>query len=187
MCSTSAQLSYIHASEFPSLQQVVGWLGAQGLRPWRGEELEHVAEDHGLDGALLLSLAPRDILRVLNLPPTDQINLEALAAGLAGLRKEVEARPVDLWEYRIAHRRTAALLQSALILTPRLAIVYSMVWQGNIVVLLFGRRSVSSPFLGVFHHSSTPVSSELSVETRNYSRVETRNYSRVVPGLNRQW
>lgn len=56
---------------------------------------------------------------------------------------QVAGRPVDVWEYRSAHRRTAAFLQTAMMATPRLATLYAMLFEGNAVVLIFGRAGPS--------------------------------------------
>lgn len=124
------------------LTQVIGWLGRQGIRPWREIEFLDRARGHALGGVLLLSLHPKGILRVLGLTP-EGANVEALAAGLATLRGDVARRPADFWEYRVAHRRAAALLQTAMMATPRLASAYAMLFESNAVVLIFGRAGPS--------------------------------------------
>ena len=59
------------------------------------------------------------------------------------VRSQVASRPVDVWEYRTAHRRTVALLQTAMMTSPRLATLYAMLFEGNAVVLIFGRAGPS--------------------------------------------
>ena len=70
---------------------MVKWLGRQGLRPWEREDILKKAQDHGLDGSLLLSLPPSSILHVIGLDPIDDKggNVEALSGGIANLRAQV--------------------------------------------------------------------------------------------------
>jgi len=70
---------------------VVNWLGRQGLRPWERDGILKKAQDHGLDGSLLLSLPPLSILHVIGLDPIDDRggNAEALSVGIANLRAQV--------------------------------------------------------------------------------------------------
>lgn len=128
--------------------QVVLWLRKQGISPWNQEVYSDRVEEHGLDGQLLLAHRAKDILAVLEpdqdpSSPIAQQNLQRLEAGLGALLQSIKESPVDFWEFRLAHRRSAALLQAGLSLAPRATVLYMLINEREALFLIVGPQGLS--------------------------------------------
>ena len=86
--------------------QVAHWLQKEGIGPWHEREYAAAVVDHDLDGHLLLSLDPSDILHVLDpamhqRPADFAQSLAKLEGKLGELRGAIAQNPVDFWEYKV--------------------------------------------------------------------------------------
>ena len=86
--------------------QVAHWLQKEGIGPWHEREYAAAVIDHDLDGHLLLSLDPSDILHVLDpamhqRPADFAQSLAKLEGKLGELRGAIAQNPVDFWEYKV--------------------------------------------------------------------------------------
>jgi hypothetical protein len=132
-----------------SPSQVAHWLQKEGIGPWHERDYLSALEEHDLDGHLLLSLHPRDILLTLEpemqqLRPADfSRHLQKLSEKLAELREAIAQNPVDFWEYQVAHRRSAALIFCGLALAPRVTILYMLGWARQPLFLVVGHRGLT--------------------------------------------
>jgi len=172
--------------------QVAHWLRKEGIAPWDQTAYQAALEAHDIDGHLLLSLHPPDILRTLDedmqeqRPGDFQRNLETLNVKLEELRQAIAQNPVDFWEYQVAHRRTAALLLCGLALAPRVTIFYMLFYQRLPLFLVVGHNGLSmlslvlalvAPNLAVALHLSHIIKhSPLLVGGRSFPLDLTRSF-----------
>ena len=136
--------------------QVAHWLKKEGVTPWHQAQYLASLEDHTIDGHLLLSLHPRDILHALDAdmqqerPDDFSRNLDLLHGKVEELRQAIVQNPVDFWEYRVAHRRRAAHILCGLALAPRVTIFYMLVYAREILFLVVGENGLSLLSLVLF-------------------------------------